>query len=108
MKSEDVRKVAVIGTGIMGSGIVEVCAKAGCDVVTVEVDDQAMERGRKRFEGSLAKAVDRGEESMKTAAGGIRESECVEWNGSKCITFSDPFGHGFCLIEFADETYREG
>jgi predicted enzyme related to lactoylglutathione lyase len=41
------------------------------------------------------------------AAGGIRESECVEWNGSKCITFSDPFGHGFCLIEFAGETYVE-
>lgn len=40
-----------------------------------------------------------------TAAGGIRESECVEWRGSKCITFSDPFGHGFCLIEFADELY---
>jgi predicted enzyme related to lactoylglutathione lyase len=40
-------------------------------------------------------------------AGGIRESECIEWKGSKCITFSDPFGHGFCLIEFAEETYRE-
>lgn len=38
-------------------------------------------------------------------AGAIRESECVEWRGSKCITFSDPFGHGFCLIEFAGETY---
>lgn len=41
-------------------------------------------------------------------AGAHRESECVEWNGSKCITFSDPFGHGFCLIEFENETYREG
>lgn len=40
-------------------------------------------------------------------AGAILESECVEWNGSRCITFSDPFGHGFCLIEFAAETYRE-
>lgn len=39
------------------------------------------------------------------AAGAIRESECIEWRGSKCITFSDPFGHGFCLIEFTDETY---
>jgi predicted enzyme related to lactoylglutathione lyase len=38
-------------------------------------------------------------------AGAIRESECVEWNGSKCVTFSDPFGHGFCLIEFEGETY---
>lgn len=39
-------------------------------------------------------------------AGAIQESECVAWRGSKCITFSDPFGHGFCLIEFAGETYR--
>lgn len=38
-------------------------------------------------------------------AGAKQESECVEWMGSKCITFSDPFGHGFCLIEFAGETY---
>ncbi|HYD60122.1 MAG TPA: VOC family protein [Noviherbaspirillum sp.] len=41
-------------------------------------------------------------------AGAIRESGCVVWNGSKCITFSDPFGHGFCLIEFEGETYGPG
>ena len=41
-------------------------------------------------------------------AGAIRESECIEWNGSKCISFSDPFGHGFCLIEFAGDTYDPG
>ncbi|QEA39634.1 VOC family protein [Pistricoccus aurantiacus] len=40
-------------------------------------------------------------------AGANRESEYTEWRGSKCVTFSDPFGHGFCLIEFAEETYRE-
>ena len=33
-------------------------------------------------------------------------SHPVEWRGSRCITFSDPFGHGFCLIEFDGETYR--
>ena len=60
MKPEDVKKVAVVGTGIMGSGIVEVCAKAGCEVVTIEVDDQAMDQGRKRYEKSLATAVERG------------------------------------------------
>ncbi|MGH7885220.1 MAG: VOC family protein [Thermodesulfobacteriota bacterium] len=38
-------------------------------------------------------------------AGATRESECIEWNGSKCVTFSDPFGNGFCLIEFDEETY---
>lgn len=40
-------------------------------------------------------------------AGATRESETVEWRGSKCVTFSDPFGHGFCLIEFEGETYSE-
>jgi len=40
-------------------------------------------------------------------AGALRESECIEWLGSKCITFSDPFGHGFCLIEFSGDTYAD-
>jgi len=39
-------------------------------------------------------------------AGAKQESECVEWRGSRCISFSDPFGHGFCLIAFDGETYR--
>lgn len=41
-------------------------------------------------------------------AGAIQENECIDWNGSKCITFSDPFGHGFCLIEFIGDTYGQG
>lgn len=41
-------------------------------------------------------------------AGAVREGECVEWMGSKCITFSDPFGHGFCVIEFDGDTYSGG
>jgi predicted lactoylglutathione lyase len=50
------------------------------------------------------------EEAAKRAirAGATQESHCVEWMGSQCITFSDPFGHGFCLIEFVGETYRAG
>lgn len=40
------------------------------------------------------------------AAGAVQEGECVTWRGSKCITLSDPFGNGFCLIEFEAGTYR--
>jgi uncharacterized glyoxalase superfamily protein PhnB len=40
------------------------------------------------------------------AAGAKRESECIEWRGSKCVTLSDPFGHGFCLIEFSGDGYQ--
>lgn len=41
------------------------------------------------------------------AAGANRESECVEWYGSKRITLSDPFGHGFCFIAFDGKTYTD-
>ena len=41
------------------------------------------------------------------AAGAVQESESVEWHGSKCITLSDPFGHGFCLISFDSATYTD-
>jgi 3-hydroxybutyryl-CoA dehydrogenase len=44
----------------MGSGIAEVSARAGCDVVVVEADDQAAKRGRARVETSLATGVERG------------------------------------------------
>lgn len=42
---------------------------------------------------------------LAITAGAKVESECVEWRKSKCITFSDPFGNGFCLIEFEGKTY---
>ena len=41
-------------------------------------------------------------------AGAVQEGPRVDWRGSRCMTFSDPFGHGFCLIEFAGETYSDG
>jgi 3-hydroxybutyryl-CoA dehydrogenase len=57
---QDVRSVGVVGCGIMGSGIVEVCAKAGLDVRYVEVDEGRVQRGRAAIERSLAKAVEKG------------------------------------------------
>jgi predicted enzyme related to lactoylglutathione lyase len=51
--------------------------------------------------GDLDKATKRA-----LQAGAQQESGCVEWMGSTCITFSDPFGHGFCLIELSSGTYR--
>jgi 3-hydroxybutyryl-CoA dehydrogenase len=59
MKPDDVKKVGVIGCGIMGSGITEVCAKAGIDVTVVEVGDEALAHGQRAIERSLSKAVER-------------------------------------------------
>ena len=69
MKPEDVKKVGVIGCGIMGSGIVEVCAKAGTEVTFVEVDDERVEQGQARIEKSVSKAVERGKLSEEDRAG---------------------------------------
>jgi 3-hydroxybutyryl-CoA dehydrogenase len=54
------QRVGVVGCGLMGSGIAEVVARAGCDVVVAEADARALADGRGRVERSLAFAVDRG------------------------------------------------
>ena len=48
--------VGVIGGGIMGSGIAEVAARSGCDVVLCEVNEAAAENGLARIRKSLARA----------------------------------------------------
>lgn len=59
MRAEDVRKVGVVGCGLMGSGIIEVVARAGSSVVFLEADDELVRRGRHRIETSTLRAVER-------------------------------------------------
>lgn len=56
----DVQRVGVVGAGLMGSGIAEVSARAGMDVIIAEQDSTAMDAGRQRIERSLERAVQRG------------------------------------------------
>ena len=60
MNAMDVQTVGVIGCGLMGSGIAEVVARAGADVVVVEANEELLERGLARVDASLSKAVERG------------------------------------------------
>jgi len=50
-------RIGVVGCGLMGSGIAEVSARAGANVVVVEQDAAALERGLERVEKSLLRAV---------------------------------------------------
>ncbi|HEX6754812.1 MAG TPA: 3-hydroxybutyryl-CoA dehydrogenase [Mycobacteriales bacterium] len=58
--ARDVRTVGVVGSGTMATGIVEVCAKAGYDVVAVTRGEDRSERVRRTMQRSTAKAVERG------------------------------------------------
>ncbi|WP_277347307.1 3-hydroxybutyryl-CoA dehydrogenase [Streptomyces sp. CB01881] len=56
----DIRRVAVVGAGQMGSGIAEVLARAGLDTIVCESGRAALRAARSRIDRSLHRAVDRG------------------------------------------------
>ncbi|ANH94273.1 MULTISPECIES: 3-hydroxyacyl-CoA dehydrogenase family protein [unclassified Streptomyces] len=63
-----VRVIGVAGSGTMASGIAEVFAKAGYEVVLAARTAGKAEAARARIGGSLARSVDRGRMSAETAA----------------------------------------
>lgn len=65
-------RVGVVGGGLMGGGIAEVCARAGLDVAVVEADDRLAAAGRRRVEASLARAVDRGKVAAEDRDAALR------------------------------------
>lgn len=65
-----IKKVGVVGCGLMGGGIVEVSAKAGYAVTVSEINQQLLDKGISAITNSLTKAVERGKlgEEEKTSA----------------------------------------
>jgi 3-hydroxybutyryl-CoA dehydrogenase len=55
-----IQKVAVVGCGLMGSGIAQVAAQAGCDVIVREVSADLIEKGLKSIEKNLGRLVEKG------------------------------------------------
>jgi 3-hydroxybutyryl-CoA dehydrogenase len=68
MDARDVRHVGVVGCGLMGSGIAEVCARAGVAVTVVESTEALAEAGRERIARSLGAALARGKLSAEDEA----------------------------------------
>ena len=50
----EIAKVGVVGCGLMGHGIAQICAQAGWDVVVVEADQGALDKGLGKIEKQLA------------------------------------------------------
>ncbi len=63
----EIKRVGVAGCGLMGSGIAEVCARAGYEVVVREINEELLRAGLQRIDASMRKAVERGKLEAKEA-----------------------------------------
>ena len=66
----NIKKVGVLGCGLMGSGIAQVSAMAGFDVTVLEVDQKFIDKGFAGIEKSLAKFAEKG--TIKEPAEAVR------------------------------------
>src|SRR3954452_14126131 len=67
----EIRKVGVVGCGLMGHGITQVSAQAGYDVVVREISDDVAAKGVGKIEKQLARAVEK-ERATQEEADAIR------------------------------------
>ncbi|WP_406277952.1 3-hydroxybutyryl-CoA dehydrogenase [Streptomyces sp. NBC_00191] len=72
---DDIERIGVVGCGLMGSGIAEVCARAGRNVVVLESSHAAAEAGLRRISRSLARATAAGKLSPKDRDGALARIE---------------------------------
>lgn len=55
----EIKKIGVVGAGVMGHGIAQVCAQGGSDVVLVDLSEELAQKGLKMIEGSLTRLVNK-------------------------------------------------
>ncbi|MDD5476427.1 MAG: 3-hydroxyacyl-CoA dehydrogenase family protein [Syntrophales bacterium] len=56
----DVKKVFIVGGGLMGSGIAQVCAQSGIEVLLNDISQEAIDKGLKNIAWSVGKLVEKG------------------------------------------------
>src|SRR6266545_324542 len=58
--TEQIARVGVVGGGLMGCGVAEVCARTGLGVIVIDLDQSRLTTARSRIAASLARAVHSG------------------------------------------------
>jgi len=77
----EVKTIGVVGAGQMGSGIAQVAAQAGYEVLLLDASEEALRRGLEAIRRSLAKFLEKGritEEALEAALGRIRTTLDLE------------------------------
>jgi len=79
----EIKKVMVVGSGLMGSGIAQVCAQAAIDVFLNDASGEALTRAIKNIEWSVGKFIEKGKlsEEKETIVGRIAPIKDLE-NGT--------------------------
>jgi 3-hydroxybutyryl-CoA dehydrogenase len=69
-----IQKVLIVGTGLMGAGIAQVCAQAGFEVFITDVNQEILDRAMKNIAWSTGKLIEKGKlkENLETILGRIR------------------------------------
>jgi 3-hydroxybutyryl-CoA dehydrogenase len=86
LDANSIGRVAVVGAGLMGSGIAQVVAQAGLEVTLVDVNEEALNRGLDRIRGGYARVVKRGKvpaEELEAAFERITASTDLEGAGGQ-------------------------
>ena len=77
----EIKKIGVLGAGVMGSGIAQVAAQSGFEVVMRDIADEFVQKGLKNIEASLSKGVEKGKvtpEEKEAALGRIKGTTVLE------------------------------
>ena len=65
--AQKIKKVGVLGAGLMGHGIAQVAAQAGYQVALRELDEETLQKGLGKIEKQLARAVEKGKSTQEDA-----------------------------------------
>jgi 3-hydroxybutyryl-CoA dehydrogenase len=81
-----IQKIMIVGSGLLGSGIAQVCAQAGLDVLLSDVSHEALEKALKNIEWSVGKLVDKGilEDTRSTILNRISTIQDLASGGGGC------------------------
>jgi 3-hydroxybutyryl-CoA dehydrogenase len=91
-----IERVGVLGCGLMGHGITQICAQAGWDVVVREIDEGQLERGMGRIEKQLARSVEKERISQEDA-------DAVRARISPTLEYSDLAGSDLVIEAITED-----
>lgn len=90
-----INNVGVIGCGVMGGGIVQVCAQSGYEVTVLEINNELLNKGLNAIKSALSKSVSKGQ---------LSQEDCEAVIGRiKGTTEARDFGHCDLVIEASSE-----